>query len=364
MKKRYLSAVLGLALSAGAQADELKFRDYVFDFGVGHSFVELDWDSERQLDDSAARLLTAAYNVNEEWSAELFYADLDSKSSLTGASVDGNQFGLKGLYHITDRRDLIVPYLGFGFAELELDGGGFDKLAEFGLVYVAGLKIKVHERIALRLEANFDHFDESHDSDTLFWAGLSFSFGGAKKSSAPIVAQPKPPINDPVIEAVAAAPVAAAPTPVDSDQDGVSDDKDACPGTPAGLKVSEDGCATLSEKASVELHVVFDSGKADLKNADSEVARVVAFMTQYPNTKAVIEGHTDASGDDQKNKALSQRRADAVAAAIVNAGIAAERISAVGYGEEKPVADNATTAGRAQNRRVTAEIEQLVTTKK
>jgi OOP family OmpA-OmpF porin len=348
MKLRYFTALLCLGLSATAQAD-----DSVFDFGFGHSFIDMDWDSDRHLDDSNVVILTAAYHANEQLSAELFYADVDSKMSLSGESVDGNQMGLKGLYHLTDRANDIVPYIGFGFAEVELNGGDFERLGEFGLVYVAGLKFKLHERLALRLEANFDHFDESHDSDTLVWAGFSFSFGGRAKTTPPIIVQSKPPINDPVIEPVAAAP--AAPTilpPADGDHDGVIDEQDRCADTPTGLKVSEDGCATLTEKASVALNVVFDSGKATFANADAEINRVVAFMNQYPNTQAVIEGHTDASGDDKKNKALSQRRADATRAYLTGRGIPDGVIASEAFGESRPRVETADGVRELQNRRV------------
>lgn len=358
MKKHYLFAVIGMAMAAAAQADH-----DVFEFGVGHSFVDLDWDSQRQLDDDRVRLLTMAYHTKSEWSAEFFYADQDSKSSDLGLAVDGNQIGLKGLYHVADRHSMVVPYWGLGITELQLDGGAYDQFRETGLMYIAGLKLKITDHVALRLEADFEHFEKTHDNDTLFWAGFSVSFGARKAAtSAPVVAKSEP------VPEVAAPPTPVAPPalppPVDSDGDGVVDGNDACPSTPAGLSVAADGCATLTEKASVALNVVFDSGKTDLKNADEAINRVVSFMNQYPHTKAVIEGHTDASGDDKKNKVLSQRRAEAVVAAMVKAGIAAERVSAVGFGEEKPLADNATVAGRAQNRRVTAEIEEQVVSKK
>ncbi len=360
MKKSCAAIMMALGLTAAAQAD-----DYKFDFGIGHTIVKFDWGDERLLDNDDGRFLTAAYNVDEEWAFELFYADLDTKTDITGIDVNANQLGLKGLYHFTDRSNGLVPYMGVGFAELELDGAHFDKFSEFGLVYVLGAKLYLTDRIALRLEANFDRFEESHDNDQGVWIGLNVGFGNVKKvapaSPAPMAAPTPEPIPEP------AQPVAppSIPPPPDSDKDGVIDAQDKCPGTPAGLTVNNDGCATLTEKVSIQLQVNFDSGKADVKDSFAgEIQKVVDFMNQYPTTKVIIEGHTDASGDDKKNKALSQRRADSVAAAIVKAGVAADRVSAVGHGEEKPVADNATVDGRAQNRRVTAEIEEQITTRK
>ena len=86
----------------------------------------------------------------------------------------------------------------------------------------------------------------------------------------------------------------------------------------------------------------------------NDVDDLVAVMKQYPDLNVTIEGHTDSVGSDAYNKKLSQRRADAVKAYMVKKGIDANRLTAVGYGEEKPIADNATKAGKAQNRRVEA----------
>jgi OOP family OmpA-OmpF porin len=75
-------------------------------------------------------------------------------------------------------------------------------------------------------------------------------------------------------------------------------------------------------------------------------------MNQNPNMTVVIEGHTDSQGDDALNKSLSQRRAEQVKEYLVSKGISASRLSAIGYGEARPISDNSTSAGRAKNRRV------------
>jgi len=83
-------------------------------------------------------------------------------------------------------------------------------------------------------------------------------------------------------------------------------------------------------------------------------------MQQYPDLNVTIEGHTDNVGKDAYNKKLSQRRADAVKAYLVKKGIDANRLTAIGYGEEKPIADNATKAGKAENRRVEAAVDYII----
>lgn len=99
--------------------------------------------------------------------------------------------------------------------------------------------------------------------------------------------------------------------------------------------------------------VLFDSGRATLKpGADLTLDRLAAVMKENPQTRVVIEGHTDSRGSDEYNDALSQRRADAVAAALLGRGVPSDSVKAIGRGKEYPVASNDTPEGRQQNRRV------------
>jgi outer membrane protein OmpA-like peptidoglycan-associated protein len=99
--------------------------------------------------------------------------------------------------------------------------------------------------------------------------------------------------------------------------------------------------------------VLFDTGRAQLRSGGLRVVqRIAEFMAAYPNRSVAIEGFTDSVGTDEYNRDLSQRRAEAVKSALVDAGIAADRIATHGYGEQYPVATNDTSAGRQQNRRV------------
>lgn len=97
--------------------------------------------------------------------------------------------------------------------------------------------------------------------------------------------------------------------------------------------------------------VIFETGQAVLKpGAVQRLAPLAAYLRANPDVRVRIDGHTDAVGSDTANRVLSERRAQAVGAAL--AGVAAGRIEAVGNGEAKPVASNAQSAGRQQNRRV------------
>ncbi len=103
----------------------------------------------------------------------------------------------------------------------------------------------------------------------------------------------------------------------------------------------------------------FDFDRAEVKSGSYDDIRNLAdFMKEYGQTSTVVEGHTDSVGTDAYNQRLSERRANAVRDVLVNQhGLDSSRIEAVGYGESRPVADNATEEGRAINRRVEAEVE-------
>lgn len=115
----------------------------------------------------------------------------------------------------------------------------------------------------------------------------------------------------------------------------------------------------VAEAVRVELDVKFDFDKAQVKEESyGDIKSLADFMKQYPQTSTVVEGHTDSVGTDTYNQGLSERRANAVRDVLVNQyGVEGGRVNAVGYGEAQPVADNATDAGRAINRRVEAEVE-------
>ncbi|GGY77790.1 porin [Cellvibrio zantedeschiae] len=99
--------------------------------------------------------------------------------------------------------------------------------------------------------------------------------------------------------------------------------------------------------------VLFETGKSDLKEGSIvNISKLSAFLTQYPDRTVTIEGHTDSVGSEDYNLGLSQRRANAVQQFLVSQGIAPNRLSATGKGENFPVASNETSSGRQMNRRV------------
>lgn len=109
----------------------------------------------------------------------------------------------------------------------------------------------------------------------------------------------------------------------------------------------------LQKDGFVTLPVLFDTGRANIKAESARVVQQIAdVLRKQPALKVSIEGHTDNQGSAAANKALSQQRAKAVVDAVAALGVSASRLSAVGWGQEKPVADNRSEEGRARNRRV------------
>lgn len=139
----------------------------------------------------------------------------------------------------------------------------------------------------------------------------------------------------------APAPVAAAPTP------------EPTPAPVAKAAPKETWKTLLEEKPVTIEGANFDFDSAKIRPAaESKLAEVVEFAGTYGNAQLEVSGHTDSIGKEDYNQKLSEKRAEAVSKYLVGKGVAADRIVTKGYGESRPVADNKTRAGRAQNRRV------------
>ena len=138
---------------------------------------------------------------------------------------------------------------------------------------------------------------------------------------------------------------------LDGDGDGVLNTADLCPHTAAGVEVDVTGCEIAQP---IRLRGVnFHHDTANLtEEAMSILDGVARTLLSHPEMRLEVAGHTDSSGDDAYNLDLSQQRSETVRSYLVSKGLNADMFSAHGYGEERPVASNATAAGRAENRRV------------
>ncbi|WP_316839604.1 OmpA family protein [Pedobacter gandavensis] len=155
----------------------------------------------------------------------------------------------------------------------------------------------------------------------------------------------------------------------DDDKDGVANKFDKCPGTPAGVVVDGSGCPLVAPATIIREKVIiteadrkvvaeaiknleFDLGKATIRAKSYPTLDRVAALLVEKNFSLKLAGYTDNTGSLALNKRLSKDRAEAVKAYLVAQGANADRIEAVGYGPDRPIASNKTAAGRQANRRV------------
>jgi OOP family OmpA-OmpF porin len=188
---------------------------------------------------------------------------------------------------------------------------------------------------SLRTEARLRHAFDGDDSltDSIVTLGLQYNFGGRSSVSAMAASEPE--------EAPAA-------VPVDSDGDGVADDRDQCPGTPAGAKVDANGCEIVKLK---NVYFGFDSAVL-LATAKRLLDESASMLKRHPDLQVDIVGYADSRGPESYNMKLSERRAEAVRKYLEQAGVDAVRLTARGYGESHPGASDMSANGLAQSRRV------------
>ena len=247
--------------------------------------------------------------------------------SLNHASIPGEKskkaYGsltaLDAVYHFGNPGVGLRPYISAGMGHQSLtqkpvSGRDRTTFANIG----AGAKYYFTENLFAKASVDGVHGFDNHQSEWMAGLAVGVNFGGSP--------------------AVAPAPVVE-PEPVVYEEEYVE-----------------------PETVRVELDAKFDFDKAVVKqDSYSDIENLAEFMKQFPQTSTTVEGHTDSIGNAAYNQKLSERRAAAVRDVLVNQyGVEVERINSVGYGEERPVADNATREGRAINRRVEAAVEAQV----
>jgi len=182
--------------------------------------------------------------------------------------------------------------------------------------------------------------------------------GLARYQGCPVPDTDKDGINDEEDKCPAVAGVAryqGCPVP-DTDGDGVNDEEDKCP-TVAGLPENQ-GCPAIKEEVKRKIdyaaqNILFTTGSYKLLSSSNKgLNEVVKILQDNPDLKLSIDGHTDNTGTAEKNHSLSESRANAVKDYLVSKGIDANRLTAAGHGQDEPIADNKTAAGRKKNRRV------------
>ena len=182
--------------------------------------------------------------------------------------------------------------------------------------------------------------------------------GLARYQGCPIPDTDKDGINDEEDKCPSVAGVAryqGCPVP-DTDGEGVNDEEDKCPTVP-GVTENQ-GCPVIKEEVKQKVDhaaqkILFATSSYKLLSGSNKgLDEVTKILQADPHLKLYIDGYTDNSGNTEKNQALSENRANAVKDYFVKKGIDASRITAAGHGQNEPIADNKTAAGRKKNRRV------------
>ncbi len=240
-----------------------------------------------------------------------------------------------------------MPYVHLGYAKTK---GGYDasKISAFGLLGGLGVEYKFAPNWGVNAE----------------WSGSSATGNGSKLNNDNVTVGVRY-----YFGSVAAAP-ATASSPASATAPGAMAVKETPKAEPVAAPAATMGTAPvaksapapqsrenwktiLTEKPVLLEGANFATGSSKLlKTANVKLNEVVNAAKQYPEVKLEASGHTDSLGNKARNQKLSENRAASVKAYLVKHGVAADRISTVGYADTKPIADNKTKAGRAANRRV------------
>ncbi len=346
MKLKSLTIALALTATSASSFAAEKEGFYIGAFG---DYYDNSWENVRDyapggldVDDSTGWGLELGYRFSDYWSARLEYADMDfdwtaelNTGTTTSGTESGKRYGIDGLYHFGGG-----PFYGiFGLKNLD----AVDEDLMFANVG-AGYQHYFTDNFAFNAETSLYQGLDRGYTDVGAKLGLSYIFGDQTSSPAAPV---KP------------APVVVEPT--DSDNDGVIDGDDQCANTPMTDAVDSTGCTLYEEKeATVTLLVTFPHDVAEVPNKYfDDIADVAEFMKQNEGTTVVLEGHASAIGDATYNMQLSKKRAQDVADELIKDGISADRVTTVGYGEERLKNTANTLEAHAQNRRVEAQITSV-----
>ncbi|OGO75892.1 MAG: hypothetical protein A2203_07690 [Chromatiales bacterium RIFOXYA1_FULL_46_5] len=285
--------------------------------------------------------LEVGYNLDETWALRAEFARQHLKQQFSDDKLVGKRVGIDALYNLAGTSAYFVG----GLKHLDIDTTDDATALNVGI----GYRKYLTENFSVFGEMNRFQGISENFADANIKLGMSVLFG-----DAPVVAEPTAapePVQAPVVVVA------------DSDNDGVPDSSDLCPGTPSTDKVDANGCSIFTEKeVNFTLKAQFANDSAEIKpEYRSEIADLAAFLKRFPGTDVEIGGHASNVGTAAYNLKLSERRADAVARVLLNEhGISAGRVTVKGYGITRPKVEGNTPAAHAANRRIEAVVTATI----
>lgn len=327
-----------LSVSGNAYAEE-PAQGWYGGIALGFSRLEPDVSGTTYRVDktqSSGGKLFVGYDLNDDWAVEAYYSDLGQAEMWPAGNIGYRDYGVSGMYYLYQEypaRQGKSLFVRAGVGSMDNDSDiNISRKNDTHFMYGLGVTVPIAERWAARLDIDLYDKDSQLVALGLVWRFDNQTATASKPKPAP---QPAP---QPVL-------------PADSDADGVVDAADQCPDTGIGTKVDDNGCEL--QQSTVLEGVSFLPYSADLtEDSKTVLDKVAESLKRHPELQVEVAGYTDISGSRTSNIKLSQQRADSVRDYLITQGIAAEMLSAKGYGPEAPIADNATAEGRAINRRV------------
>jgi len=346
MQKGVWAAALCASLPiAAVQAQDAPLTRYI---GLSGHYVEAD--DERDVDYGYGFSVLLGHQLFEA-DSPLYLEGIFSATSLE-TGVEGftdfyqYQLGLDLAYAFGDREALTpFVFLGGGAIYDDVTPDMLDSTEPYANAGLGLVSARLGDwNVRLRGDARYiyDWFQDGFGD-----VRVSFGLEIPLSQSAPVAPPPPPP--EPEVRVI------EPPPPPDGDGDGVPDPYDFCKNTPPGAQVNECGCAIGEVLQLRGVKFEFDSARLTA-NAQAILDSIAKTVMHYDAVEAEIAGHTDSLGDGGYNQSLSEERARVVRDYLVVRGVAAGRLTAAGYGESDPIADNDTEEGRERNRRVELRI--------